>query len=203
VEAAERTHWLSTDDYGVVDKIEAERIVTSFYRVILPVWPEASAYVIRAQDGSERRIAIPLQRRSVLLAYLRAPLWFLAAACLGPLVFATTPWTGLVIPGAMFAVLAAFFTWVAGRLPEAEKLRRQQLRRVVGFGAPPELLPEALCAEVRRHLQVMWTTRSSTDWREAIDAGETSELLVALAEYHFEPDTVAHAHANFDKKLWN
>ena len=193
-----------TDDYGVVDRLETESIVTSFYRVILPVWPDHSAYVITTRDGSERRIAIPLQKKSVLLGYLRAPVWFLAIVCLAPVVFATEAWTTLLVPGIALAVLATWFTFFAGRLPETERLRRQQLRRVVGFGAPPELLPDALCAEVRTHLHVMWDTRSpGTDWREAIDHGETSELLVAMAEYHRDAAATEQARANFDKKLWN
>ena len=50
----------------------------------------------------------------------------------------------------------------------------------------------------------MWDTRSNkSDWREAIEGGEASELLVALAEYHLEPELIAHAHANFAKKIWN
>jgi hypothetical protein len=202
--AAQSTSYFQTDDYGVVDKLESESIVTSFYRIILPVWPDHSAYVITARDGSQRRIVLPLQKKSVMLGYLRAPVWFLALVCLAPVVFATEAWTKLLIPGVALAALAAWFTFVAGRLPETERLRRQQLRRVVGFGAPPELLPDALCAEVRSHLHLMWDTRSpNTDWREAIDNGETSELLVVMAEYHRDPEVIAQAHANFDKKLWN
>ncbi len=203
---AQSTSWFQTDDYGVVDKLEAESIVTSFYRVILPVWPDHSAYVITARDGSERRIKIALQKKSVLLGYLRAPLWFLAAVCLAPAIFATESWTVLLVPGIALAVLAAILTFVAGRLPEAERQRRQLLRRVVGFGAPPELLPDALCAEVRMHLHVMWETRSrrsAADWREAIDNGETSELLVAIAEYHLDPEVIAAATTNFANKVWN
>jgi hypothetical protein len=193
-----------TDDYGIVDKLEAESIVTSFYRVILPIWPEHSAYVIRARDGSERRIKIPLQKKSVLLGYLRAPVWFLAIVCIAPALFATEAWTKLLVPGIALAVLAVLLTFVAGRLPALERQRRQLLRRVVGFGAPPELLPDALCAEVRMHLHVMWDTRSpTTDWRDAIDNGETSELLVAMAEYHREPEVIAAAAANFANKVWN
>jgi hypothetical protein len=197
-----------TDDYGVVDKLEAESIVTSFYRVILPIWPEHSAYVIRLRDGSERRIKIPLQKKSVLLGYLRAPVWFLAIVCVAPAIFATEAWTKLLVPGLVLAVIAAVLTFVAGKLPEHERLRRQLLRRVVGFGAPPELLPDALCAEVRMHLRVMWDTRSrrstySADWREAIANGEASELLVAMAEYHRDPEVIAAAAANFANKVWN
>jgi len=94
-------------------------------------------------------------------------------------------------------------TFVAGRLGEAEVLRRSLLRRVVGFGAPPELLTTAFRAEVRANLELMWATKSGTPWIEAIEAGECSELLVALAEYHQDPDLLELAHANFSNKLWN
>lgn len=195
--------FLQSDDFGIVDKLEAERIVTSFYRVILPVWPDHSAYVITARDGSERRIKIPLQKKSVMLGYLRAPMWFLAIVCIAPALFATEHWTKLLIPGIALAIVASVFTFGMGRLTDDERQRRQLLKRVVGFGAPPEILPDALCAEVRSHLHLMWDTRSRTDWRDAIDAGETSELLVAMAEYHREPDVIAAANANFANKVWN
>lgn len=52
--------------------------------------------------------------------------------------------------------MASLLTFVAGRLPERELLRRSLLRRVVGFGAPPELLTEELRAEVCANLIVMW-----------------------------------------------
>lgn len=201
-EAAEP--WLDTDDFGVIDRLDDEQIVTSFYRVVIPVWPEHSAYVYRCADGGQHRIKIPLQRRSVALGYLRVWTWMLAVILGSPALLAFDRWGWLAAPALGLALLAAGLTFVAGRLDETEKLRRQLLRRVVGFGAPPELLTDALIAEVRSNLELMWSTRSPrTRWEVAIEHGEPSELLVALAEYAMEPELLAKAHANFSNKLWN
>jgi hypothetical protein len=196
--------WFAWNDHGVVDRVDSEAIVTHFYRVIIPVWPDHSAYVIRAEDGSEQRIKIPLQRRSVVLGYLRVPTWLSAVVLGSPAVLAPARWGSLLLPALALTMLAAVLTFFAGRLGEPERLRRQLLRRVVGFGAPPELLSEALLLEVRSNLELMWNTRSpGTRWSVAIERGEASELLVALAEYHQDPELIAQAHDNFDNQLWN
>ena len=204
VDAVDTFSWLSAHDHGVIDRLETESIVTEFYRLIIPVWPAHSAYVIKAADGSEQRIKIPLQRRSVVLGYVRVPTWLSAALLGSPAVFAPERWGALLWPAFVLAIAATMLTFFAGRLAEPERLRRQLLRRVVGFGAPPELLSEALVLEVRSNLELMWNTRSPhTRWSIAIARGEASELLVALAEYHQDPELIARAHDNFVTKLWN
>lgn len=195
--------WLTTDDFGVVDELESESIVTSFYKAGLPLWPESSAYVIREKDGSERRIKIPLQTRSVVLGYLRAPLWILGCIFVVLALVAPPRFIELLFPGVSIAAMASLLTFVAGRLPERELLRRSLLRRVVGFGAPPELLTEELRAEVCANLIVMWSTRSSRRWFDAIEKGDASEILIALAEYHLDGPLLEQAQANFANKLWN
>ncbi|MDX2090042.1 MAG: hypothetical protein SFX73_19450 [Kofleriaceae bacterium] len=196
--------WLPTDDYGVVDRLESEAIVTSFYRVLLPVWPESSAYVIQLSDGSQRRIKIPLQTRSVVLGYLRAPMWFAGLVLLLPAVFLPEVWLWLLTPALMLLAVAAVMTFVVGKLDENEVLRRQLLRRVVGFGAPPELLSPALRLEIRSDLELMWNTRCPhTRWPDAIANGDPSELLVALAEYEQDTDLLEMARANFTNRVWN
>lgn len=197
--------WLDTDDFGVIDRLESdEQIVTAFYRVLIPVWPEHSAYVYKCADGGVHRIKIPLQRKSVALGYLRAPAWFLGVFFASPALLAPGRFAWLAVPGLALIVLAAAMTFVAGRLDDAEKLRRQLLRRVVGFGAPPELLSDALINEVRSNLELMWSTRSPrVRWEAAIEQGEASELLVALAEYAMDDTLLDQAHANISNKLWN
>ncbi len=194
--------WFQTDDFGVVDRTESEAIVTSFYTVILPVWPEHSAYVSRDDDGTERRIAIPLQTKSVVLGYLRAPLWLAATVLAAPaMIDGRELW---LVPALLIALLATLLTFVAGRLPEEERLRRALLRRVVGFGAPPELLTEDVRSEVRANLLTVWNARSpKRRWKDAIVDGEPHELLIALAEYHQDPELVELARANYANKLWN
>ncbi|MFN0250468.1 MAG: hypothetical protein ACKV2T_26545 [Kofleriaceae bacterium] len=195
--------WLTTDDFGVVDELESEAIVTSFYKAGLPLWPESSAYVIREKDGSERRIKIPLQTRSVVLGYLRAPLWILGGILVVLAVILPARYIELLSWAASIAATASLLTFVAGRLPERELLRRSLLRRVVGFGAPPELLTEELRAEVCASLIVMWSARSSRRWFDAIEKGDASEILIALAEYHLDGPLLAQANENFANKLWN
>ncbi|MDB4960324.1 MAG: hypothetical protein JWP01_323 [Myxococcales bacterium] len=196
--------WFSTDDFGLIDRLETESVVTSFYKVVIPIWPEHSAYVIRASDGSERRIPIRLQPRSVILGYLRVPTWLGALILALPSIMLPHQWGALIVPALLLAILASVLTFFAGRLTAAEQLRRQLLRRVVGFGAPPELLTEGMRLEMCSNLELMWNTRSpNIRWIDAIEQGEPSELLIALAEYHQDPELLELAHANSDNKLWN
>lgn len=194
---------MTTDDFGVVDELESEAIVTSFYKAGLPLWPESSAYVIREKDGSERRIQIPLQTRSVVLGYLRAPLWLLGTVLVMLALAVPDRFIALLAPGCLIAGTASLLTFVAGRLPEKELQRRSLLRRVVGFGAPPELLTDDLREEICANLIVMWSTRSLRRWFDAIERGEAHEILVALAEYHLDGPLLDKANANFANKLWN
>lgn len=195
--------WFDTDDFGVVDRIDSESIVTAFYTVILPVWPEHSAYVSRDDDGVQRRIAIPLQRRSVILGYLRAPTW-LAALILGLPSFLVPGLHWLAVPALLLAIAAGLLQFVAGRIDDHERFRRELLRRVVGLGAPPELLPEDLRDELRAHLVNQWNARSPyRKWADAINHGEAHELLVAIADYHQDRFLVNRARANYQHKMWN
>jgi len=110
----------------------------------------------------------------------------------------------LRFPGGLLGGRARGRTLAAGRLAEGELLRRSLLRRVVGFGAPPELLAAPLRDEIRAQLELMWRTRSpSTGWVEAIDRGESAEILVALAEYHQDDELLTRAHANLANRVWN
>jgi hypothetical protein len=204
VQAIEGNGWLTTDDYGVVDRLDTESIVTSFYEVLIPIWPEHSAYVIRAADGSQRRIKIPLQTRSVILGYLRVLTWLGALILAVPAAVLSDAWGALIVPALLLAILASILTFFAGRLNAAEQLRRQLLRRVCGFGAPPELLEDGMRLEMCANLEMMWNARSpQTRWIDAIERGEPSEILVALAEYHQDAELLVLAHSNFDNKLWN
>ena len=192
-----------TDDFGVVDRIESEAIVTAFYTLIIPVWPEQSAYVSRDDDGVQRRIAIPLQRRSVILGYLRAPTW-LAALILGLPAVLVPGLHWLAVPALLLAVAAGLLQFVAGRIDDHERFRRALLRRVVGIGAPPELLPEDLRDELKAHLVNQWNARSPyRKWTDAIHHGEAHELLIALADYHQDRFLVNRARANYQHKMWN
>lgn len=196
--------WIGPDDYGVVERVEGEAIATRFFDVVIPVWPMYSVYLTKTADGAERRIRIALQLRSVVLGYLRTPLWLTALILAAPALMVPARWLWLLGPALGVAVAAALLTFVAGRLGEDEQLRRALLRRVVGFGAPPELLPDELRAEVRANLELMWNTLGTRlGWMDAIEQGMANELLVALAEYEQDPALIARARANSANKVWN
>ncbi|MBA3453580.1 MAG: hypothetical protein H0T42_10860 [Deltaproteobacteria bacterium] len=196
--------WLAWDDLGVVERLDSEAIATRFFRVIIPVWPAQSFYVTRTADGEEQRIKIALQIRSVILGYLRLPTW-LAAIVLGvPAIMLPHTWGWLIVPALLLTIVAALLTFVAGKLNEEEQWRRSLLRRVVGFGAPPEMLAEELRDEVCTNLERMWHARSPfMTWVDAIEHGISSELLVALAEYEQDPSLVRLARANLVNRVWN
>ena len=196
--------WLTWDEFGVVERLESEQIATRFFRVIIPVWPSQSFYVTRTADGEEQRIKIALQLRSVILGYLRLPTWLGAVILAVPAIMLPHVWGWLIVPALMLAVLATLLTFVAGKLGEEEQWRRSLLRRVVGFGAPPEMLAEEMRDEVCTNLERMWHARSPyMTWVVAIERGISSELLVALAEYEQDPSLVRLARANLVNRVWN
>lgn len=195
--------WFDTDDFGVVERTDAEAIVTSFYTVILPVWPEHSAYLSTDDEGRTRRIAIPLHTRSVVLGLVRAPTWLAAwMLALPALLVDGLRW--LIVPALALAIVATLLQFVAGRLGEDERLRRELLRRVVGVGVPPELLADDVRAVIRTDLVERWQAeRPRTSWTDAIERGHSAEILVALAEYHGDAELVARAQANAANRAWN
>ena len=190
--------WFASDDFGAIERAVGESIVTSFYCIGLPLWPRHSVYVT-TRDGAEHRIPIPLQRKSVVLGYLRGPLWFAAVVLGSPAIAAPARWAWLIGPALALAVIAAVLTFAVGRLAPGERDRRALLRRIVGVGAPPELLPPRLRAALRHQTEAEWRRHSQVPWQQAIERGEASELLIALAEYDAAPDLVERARASFDR----
>ena len=190
--------WFMSGDFGAIERSRDESIVTSFYCMYIPLWPRHSVYVT-TRDGDEHRIPIPLQRKSVVLGYLRTPLW-LAAIVLGAPVFADPGrWAWLLGPALSVAMAAALLTFVAGRLAPVERERRALLRRIVGVGAPPLLLPAQLRASLRHDAEVAWAAHSRVPWQQAIERGEASEILIVLAEYEAAPELIERARASFDQ----
>ncbi len=177
--------WLPTDHLGRVEASEDEWIVTEFVVVVVPVWPRRSYYVHRDHDdGSEQRLEIPRHRTSVLAGLVRTTGWMLALGCgLGAIAGTRAPWwTGVV--AVLAALIAAWATWWLGRLSADERERRALLRRVVGIGAPPDLLPPRQAWAVRQQLDSAWSGRDTGSWQDAVVAGVADEMLVALAEYY-------------------
>ena len=194
----EREPWLKIDDFGRIDRSVDESIVTSFYCALLPLWPHHSVY-LTLRDGTEQRIPIPLQTRSVVLGYLRKPLWFAAIVLGSPAIFAAERWGWLLGPALALTLAAAVMTFVAGRLTPNERERRALLRRIVGIGAPPQLLPPQLRALLRYEAETAWAAHSGVPWQQAIERGEANEILIALAEYEASPALIERARASFDR----
>ena len=198
------TSWLECEDYGTVDRLDSEAIVTEFFTMVFPIWPSRTVYVYKSNVGDECRVQIPLDRRSVALGYARFSTWMTAVIFAAPALFDYARW-GHLLPIAVGLVgIAVVLTFVLGRLDPAEADRRALLRRVAGIGAPPEILPFPFRVDMCEQLADRWYTENRLGWREAIDDGMGHELLVALAEYHCEPLLVTVARKNLAADLrWN
>jgi hypothetical protein len=188
--------WIGWDEAGTVERIGDEAIETAFFHVVIPIRAGKSFYRYRTSDGAEAAIEIRRHRASVLAGFLRTPLWLAAAIVGAPCVFAYEKWGHLVPIVAGLAALAAAVTLGIGRLGREERERRALLRRVLGVGVPPELLPDAMRDDTRETLADGWFRQHHIDWRDAIAAGTGSEHLVALAEYYQVPGLVDRAWRN-------
>jgi hypothetical protein len=188
--------WLRRDFGGRVDVTDDAWVVTEFDWVVVPVRARASYYVQRDGDGGTEWIEIPRHRASVAAGLLRTTSWLLTLGCgLGAIAGEHAPWwTGIV--AVVAALVAAWSTWSLGRLSRDERERRALLRRVVGIGAPPDLLPPAQVILVRQQLDSAWNGRQRGSWQDAVLAGVGDELLVALAEYHQRDALAEKARAN-------
>jgi hypothetical protein len=188
--------WIGIDEFGVVERVDDESIATEFYTVIVPVWPRGSRYRTRSRGGEPQTVSIARHSASVALGLVRTTLWLLALVLAAPSLAVPARWIELLTLAVPLAVLAAILTFVTGRLPADECDRRRLLRRVVGIGAPPELLPRDLVARIRDALEHAWREVSALPWPQAITDGEANELLVVLAEYHDRRALAARARAN-------
>lgn len=196
--------WLECEDYGAVDRLEQESVVTEFFTMVFPIWPARTVYVYRTKDGEERRVQIPFDRRSVALGYTRFTTWMGAILCAAPAVVDYVRWGYFFAISFALAAIGTVLQFVVGRLDPNEADRRALLQRTAGIGAPPELLPLPFRVEVCEQLADTWYTENRLGWREAIDRGMGHELLVALAEYHCEPLLVIQARRNLAADLrWN
>lgn len=187
--------WIGWADAGAVERLGPEAIVTSFWHVVMPLRAGKSFYRYRTFEGEAGRFEVPRHRQSVVLGYVRTPLWLAAIIFAAPALFGAERWALLPI-GVALAAAAAALTFVAGRLSPGERERRALLRRVSGLGAPPELLPPSMRDEIREHIADAWFHERRIDWRGAIYRGDASEVLVALADYYQTPPLLIRARTN-------
>lgn len=183
--------------FGEVDRLGNESVRTDFVHVILPIWPRGSYYQVG--DGDDAQVmALRPHRASIALGIARPWLWMIATILASGTLF-DERWRGLWPVTTGVIAIAAVATWVLGRLPPDEVIRRSILQRTIGHGAPPELLPPASVENVRVALTAAWGRHHELPWREAIARGVASDWLVALAEYHREPRLSAAARANLER----
>jgi hypothetical protein len=182
-------------DAGYVDRLGREVIATEFFHVFIPIWPRArSMYLFHTETGELAQFEIPRDRRSVILGYLRTPIWLLAAI-LGAGGLAEDRWLLIAIAVAC-AALGGFLTFVAGTLHPIERDRRAVLKRVTGIGVPPELMPASMRERARDQLADTWFHEHGVGWRSAITRGVANEILVAIAEYDRSPKLIYRARVN-------
>lgn len=177
------TGWIGSDFAGHVEKLDDEEIVTEFSYVVLPLWPKRSIYV----HGSES-IEIRPHAKSIVAGLLRTTTWMVALILALPVVMLPEKWAWLAPFAIGLGAIAAALTFAFGKLDDDEQERRRMLRRVVGIGAPPELLAEHVVEATRLALEGHWRGDHDESWFEAIAHGRSSELLAALAEYNGRPD---------------
>jgi hypothetical protein len=188
--------WIGWDEAGTVERVGDEAIETAFFCVVIPIRAGKSYYRYRTPDGADAAIEIRRHRGSVLAGFLRTPLWLAAAIVAAPCVFAYERWGHLAPIAVALAALATAVTLGIGRLGREERERRELLRRVVGVGVPPELLPDSIREDTREALADTWFRHHGIDWRTAIAAGTASEQLLALADYYQVPGLVDRARQN-------
>lgn len=140
---------------GTVDQVGEESIQTKFFMIGVPLIPMESYFVLRDHGNGVDGFPIPLNGKSVLLAYLR---WgaFIAAVIGGIMALVTPeyrrgPADFVLAGGALVAwVVLTFF---AGKPNRAILARRLIFKAATGISATPDLLPAHVASEIHESLQ--------------------------------------------------
>jgi hypothetical protein len=186
------------EDAGVVERVDDEQIVTRFFCVIVPVWPERSFYMHGEHATEIRPHAI-----SIAAGLLRTSSWLAAFMLALPVVLLPARWLWLAPVAIALTAIAVACTFMLGRLSDDERARRRLLRRVIGVGAPPELLPPPLVDATRFALEGRWRDANLAPWFEAVARGDASELLAALADYSGRPDLAREVRDRLTERAFN
>ena len=180
---------IGTRDLGAVQRVGSECIKTRFWVLLVPIIPRQSFYVLNARLPSMDGFRIPLQRSSVVVAYLRALAVIAFVGAGGALVWTRGPQWWLALLAAALLVLVSV---AAGRLSPDERRRRRLLRRAIGMGTPPELMRHSMrelaLARALRRWQQRFPARSWSDRAEAVNVTDDELVLLhALAELSHQP----------------
>lgn len=172
---------------GTVDQVGEESIQTKFFMIGVPLIPLESFFVLRDRGNGVDGFPIPLNGKSVLLAYLR---WgaFIGAVIAGIMAAVTpsyrrepTEFIGVAVLSVAWVVL----TFFAGKPNKASLARRLIFKAATGISAPPDLLPSHLASEIHQSLQNN-PMQDSAAWRFVSSSYqarlENSEQARAAAE---------------------
>lgn len=140
---------------GTVDQVGDESIQTKFFMIGVPLIPMESYFVLRDHGNGVDGFPIPLNGKSVLLAYAR---WgaFIAAVIGGIMALVTPSYrrdvTDFVLAGGALAAWVVL-TFFAGRPNRASLARRLIFKAATGISATPDLLPAHVATEIHESLQ--------------------------------------------------
>ncbi len=172
---------------GTVDQVGEESIQTKFFMIGVPLIPLESFFVLRDRGNGVDGFPIPLNGKSVVLAYLR---WgaFIAAVIAGVMAMVTPSYrrgpTDFIGLGGLLAAWG-LLTFVAGKPGKASLARRLIFKAATGISATPDLLPAHLASEIHQSLQKN-PMQDSPAWRFVSSSYqarlENSEQARAAAE---------------------
>lgn len=172
---------------GTVDQVGEESIQTKFFMIGVPLIPMESFFVLRDRGNGVDGFPIPLNGKSVLLAYLR---WgaFIAAIIAGVMAMVTPSYRrGPIDFVAAGVCLAAWvvLTFFVGKPNKASLARRLIFKAATGISATPDLLPAHVASEIHESLQKN-PMQDSAAWRFVASSYqariENSEQARAAAE---------------------
>ncbi len=140
---------------GTVDQVGDESIQTKFFMIGVPLIPMESYFVLRDHGNGVDGFPIPLNGKSVALAYLR---WgaFIAAVIGGIMALVTPSYrrevSDFVLAGGAIAAWVVL-TFFAGRPNRSALARRLIFKAATGISATPDLLPAHVASEIHESLQ--------------------------------------------------
>ena len=181
---------------GKVESLEHESIQTKFFVLGVPLIPMESFYVV-AEDvqGVRGQQLKDVHGGSALAGYVRTALPVIA------LVSGIFAYVDRNAGSAWVLCIACTIGFVAslmllGRLDETERQKRECLLRLMGTGAPPELLTSAARDDQLERLEAIYALLDDTPWREHVEEADEAptdllKLLYALARYEGHPDADA------------
>ena len=148
---------------GTVDRVGEQSVQTKFFMIGVPLIPLESFYVLQEQLNGVNGFSIPLNGKSVLMAYAR---WgsFVGAIIAGISAMVTQRWDRSAadfVPLALLAAAWVYFSFLTTSPGKRERARRSVLKSLTGLACPPSLLPPHIAHEVLEKLEAVPST--STD----------------------------------------